>query len=396
MLLLITALIIAVYAVAFSLALINGANCSGNVIGVVMGSRGVNVRTTTLLSSLLVFLGAILVGEYISRVFVKGILDYATISDPRLVAKTVLSALSSTLIWAMVALLYRVPISVSQLAVGGILGSGLILCGIACINWVKAISIIISWFLTPLISLAISLVLYKIHIYMYMRNKSAAITRTSLHLFVVSLTIQYLLYAKFFNELMALVYSMLLSLAVLTLYVLYAYLKIEKSAYDNHVYEKALIAASSVIAFSYGAHDVGNVAGPLSVVLSVAKSEASNVCCALPVALTISATGLSLGALLWGYRVAETIGAQITPLTTESSLVVQLSSSLTVFVLLVLGLPSSVTLAIVGAVAGVGYAKGLEYVNVKLLFKIALMWVSGVPVTAVLSALFSTLLRISL
>ncbi|MEM4691422.1 MAG: inorganic phosphate transporter, partial [Desulfurococcaceae archaeon] len=94
---------------------------------------------------------------------------------------------------------------------------------------------------------------------------------------------------------------------------------------------------------------------------------------------------ISLGVLLWGYRVAETIGEKITTLTVETGFIAQFSGSITVLIVTRLGLPVSTTVAIVGSIGGVGLARGLRYVNLKTLFKIILTWFIGFPTIMVLS-----------
>lgn len=390
--------IVAVTLVGFLLALLNGANCAGNVIGLVLGFEKRGVKVAFLFNPLFMFIGALLMGSSVSYTFVKGILDYTTINSSELVVRTVLSIFFSTATWTLIALLRKVPVSVSQVAVGGMLGSALPLCGLSCINWLNVAFIVVSWFATPLISIAFSLALYKVHIHVRENYSDIyAVIETSLYFFIVLSIVQYLLYVKVFEKAQAIAISLAISLMASTLYTLYLYSRPEKNEdLYNYAYGIVAFTASFMVAFIYGAHDVASIAGPLSIAFSkTVQGFNSNVHAALPAALTISATGLSLGASLWSYRVAETVGAKITPLTVESSLLVQLSTFLTVTMLVVLGLPSSVTLAVIGSVAGAGCARGLEYVNWRTLFKIITMWVLGVPVTIFLSAISFTILKIS-
>jgi len=61
-----------------------------------------------------------------------------------------------------------------------------------------------------------------------------------------------------------------------------------------------------------------------------------------------------------------------------------------------MGIPSSITLTLLGSIAGVGYARGLNYVNTKMLIKINLFWIVGVASTIVASYLFTMLFKIIL
>ncbi|MEM1830431.1 MAG: inorganic phosphate transporter, partial [Desulfurococcaceae archaeon] len=104
-----------------------------------------------------------------------------------------------------------------------------------------------------------------------------------------------------------------------------------------------------------------------------------------------SSVAFLIGALIWGYRIAETIGGKIVPLVPVTSFTVQLSTSFTVFILVALGIPSSITLALIGSLAGVGYARGLKYVNTRTLLKINAMWIIGVPSTMLLSCVLTSI-----
>jgi PiT family inorganic phosphate transporter len=145
-----------------------------------------------------------------------------------------------------------------------------------------------------------------------------------------------------------------------------------------------------MLAFSYGAHDVGNAAGPFTVFLETINKEASNESLKSTIAITYSSIAFLLGALLWGYRIAETIGGRITPLTPATSFIVQLSTAFTVILLVGLNIPSSLTLALLGAIAGVGYARGLQYVNTRTLLEINMLWIIGVPLTILISYAFTS------
>ncbi len=389
------AVLIAIIAAGFTLSLLNGANCAGNVVGLVSGFRGKSAKIVTLLSPLSIFTGALMAGSFVSHTFIEGILDYTTGSQG-LVAKTVFSVFLSTLTWTLIALVRKAPISVSQVAVGSMLGSAFSLCRLSCVNWTNVVFIVVSWLLTPLTSMSISLVLYRVHVRMKEdRGDLYAVIGASLYLFAVLAIVQYLLYANVIERLLATVTSLITSSIASTSHAVYVYLgRRGKGDFRGRAYRIAVLTISFMVAFIYGAHDVANVAGPLSVVLLKTTREGTNdVHTTLPVALAISATGLSLGAFLWGYRVAETIGAKITPLTMESGLLAQLSTFLTVAVLVVLGMPSSVTLAVIGSVTGIGCARGLEYVDWKTFFKVIVTWILGVPVTILLSAISLTVLK---
>ncbi len=104
-------------------------------------------------------------------------------------------------------------------------------------------------------------------------------------------------------------------------------------------------------------------------------------------ALALSAFGIASGILIWGFSVIETIGEKITPLSIETAFIAQFSGSIAVLIVTRLGLPVSTTVSIVGAVAGVGLARGVKNVNLRLLGKIVAAWFLGFPFVAGLTML---------
>lgn len=78
-----------------------------------------------------------------------------------------------------------------------------------------------------------------------------------------------------------------------------------------------------------------------------------------------------------GLRVARTIGEEITVLNTDSAFIANFSASLTTLFLTRMGLPSSMTGLVIGSVAGVGLAKGIGNVNLRLVARIMWYWYLG-------------------
>ncbi|OYT38450.1 MAG: hypothetical protein B6U89_05880, partial [Desulfurococcales archaeon ex4484_58] len=132
-----------------------------------------------------------------------------------------------------------------------------------------------------------------------------------------------------------------------------------------------------------------NSAGPLAgIIYVVDRGSIPRGAVTIPFeALVLSALGIALGILIWGYSVVETIGEKITTLTIETAFIAQFSGSISTLIVTRMGLPVSTTVAIVGAITGVGLARGIRNVNFKTLFKIISMWFLGFPVVAGLTAL---------
>jgi PiT family inorganic phosphate transporter len=99
------------------------------------------------------------------------------------------------------------------------------------------------------------------------------------------------------------------------------------------------------------------------------------------------------GLLIWGRRVMMTIGHKITEITPSRGFSAEVGAATVVLICSKMGLPISTTHTLVGSVIGVGVARGLPTLNLNIIYKIFISWISTVPFTAILSAvLFKVML----
>jgi PiT family inorganic phosphate transporter len=172
-----------------------------------------------------------------------------------------------------------------------------------------------------------------------------------------------------------------------------------KNVYDavENVFKRAQILTSCYVSFSHGANDVANAAGPVAAVMIVASTGVVPKTVEIPfLALLLGGIGISLGVFFLGQRVMETVGEKITTLTNSRGFTVDFSTATTVLLASSLGLPISTTHVVVGAVTGVGFARGLEMVNVGVLKNIVISWLLIVPTVAATSAAVYWVLKLIL
>ncbi len=389
--------------VAFLVAWVNGANNAANAIGTAVGSKALTLKKALILTATFDFVGAILFGRFVSKTLLKGIVDIHAYTNPYIVMYGMFCALLATGLWVIAATWFKIPMSISQAIVGGVLGFGLATQGINVINWERIIIIVSSWFVVPLISIIVTILLY--YAISFFLNRASV---NSLPLIATSLYTAFLFIVLFLlilkngglNEVVyALGYSLSFACATGVLFYLLFKIKIPKASEEarNFTYKVLLIMAVATMAFSHGAHDVANSAGPLTGIMVIAFKHTIPYRIGIPYSiLALCAAGISIGILMWGYSVVETIGEKITTLTTQSAFIAQFSASLIVLVITRLGIPTSTTGAIIGAVAGVGFARGIRNVNIKLLIKILIIWAIAAPIVALLAALFLRILLIIL
>lgn len=151
------------------------------------------------------------------------------------------------------------------------------------------------------------------------------------------------------------------------------------------------ILSACFVAFAHGANDVANAIGPMSAVISVAMAGGESIAAKAPVPLWVlglGGFGIVLGLATWGWRVMETVGRNITHLTPTRGFSAEISAALTIVLASKLGLPISTTHTLVGAVIGVGLARGISAVNLVTLRDVAISWLVTLPAGASLAIIF--------
>jgi phosphate/sulfate permease len=160
------------------------------------------------------------------------------------------------------------------------------------------------------------------------------------------------------------------------------------------VFSKMMIASACFLAFSHGANDVANAVGPMAAALDLIKSGIAGLKAQIPVwILVLGATGIVVGLATWGYKVIETIGTKITHLTPSRGFAANIAAATTIVLASRLGMPISTTHTLVGAVMGIGLARGIDYLNLRVIRNIVISWLITVPVGAILAILFYEILK---
>jgi len=297
-----------------------GANDCGNAIGPVVGSRITGFKKAAILVGLLAVLGAILQGQNISHTVGSQIIPAQIMEDNQL---AVFAALITVAAFILALTVIGLPVSINQALVGAVAGIGVAVGSSASISRHTLAKIMASWAAAPVIAAVLAIIIY----------------RTVITYLAPRLSIQ----------------SFAPTFRILTM------------------------LAALFLAYDLGANDVGNLMGPLIGSKALATlMEGSSEHLAAAVLLGVS---LGVGAYFWGRRVSDTLGRGITRLCPASAFCAHLSSALTIYFFILLGIPVSTTQAMVGGILGVGLNKGAVTVNTKMLQIIAAGWVLT-PITA--------------
>ena len=154
------------------------------------------------------------------------------------------------------------------------------------------------------------------------------------------------------------------------------------------------ILSACYVAFAHGANDVANAIGPVSAAIDILKSGHITLQSTVPPwLLAMGGVGIVVGLATWGWRVMETIGRKITELTPTRGFSAEFGAAITILLASKLGLPISTTHCIVGAVLGVGLARGISALNLRVLRDIVLSWVITIPSSAIVCILFFYLIK---
>ena len=154
------------------------------------------------------------------------------------------------------------------------------------------------------------------------------------------------------------------------------------------------ILTAAFASFAHGSNDVSNAVGPLVSLWLTFKYGVVNSELNTPIwILFYGGVGISIGLWVWGSRVIETIGEDLSSITPSSGLIIEFGSVCTVLIASNLGIPISTTHCLVGAVVLVGLLRSKHVTEWKVFFNILIAWLVTVPVAGLLSAGIFALLR---
>ncbi len=148
------------------------------------------------------------------------------------------------------------------------------------------------------------------------------------------------------------------------------------------------------MAFAHGSNDVANAVGPVAAIVSMVKTGVVAQKSGLATwILLLGAIGIVLGLATYGWRVIRTVGKNITELTPSRGFAAELAAASTVVIASGTGIPISTTHTLVGAVLGVGIARGIGALNLRVVRNIMLSWIITLPAGGILAIVFFFLLK---
>ncbi|MEZ4334140.1 MAG: anion permease [Myxococcota bacterium] len=383
-----------------------GANDVANAMGTSVGSGALAIRGAILVAGVLEFAGAFLAGGHVTDTIRSGMIDTAAIAPDALVWG-MLAALASAATLLLAATRYGLPVSTTHSIVGAIVGFGVVAVGPQAVQWGKITQIVASWFTSPLLAGVVAYFIFELtrSLILDRPNPLAEVRRVGpffffFVFFVVGLVTLYkgLSHIELdLDALESLIGSALLGLfgAGLGWWLLSRADEGpkdegERFSQTERVFVVLQVLTACAVAFAHGSNDVANSIGPLAAV-NAAVREGGDVAGKAPVhpwMLAIGGVGIVIGLATWGYRVMETVGKRITELTPSRGFAAELATATTIVLASRLGIPVSTTHTLVGAVLGVGLARGIGAIDLRVVGSIIASWLATLPIAAILSVFF--------
>jgi PiT family inorganic phosphate transporter len=385
-----------------------GANDVANAMGTSVGSGALTLRRAVIVAGILELSGALFVGGHVTDTVRKGILDADLVAaHGSLMLYGMLGALASAATLLLFATRIGLPVSTTHAIVGAIVGFGAVGLGLDAVVWSKVGQIVASWLTSPLIGGALAfLIFHLIRRLILDREHPLEEARRfgPAFFFVVTFVIGLVTFFKGLKNLhldFALPQALLLATgiglvgAVAGRFFLVR-VKIDPSASSEErfrnverVFAVLQVMTACAVAFAHGSNDVANAIGPLAAVMQAAQgAEIAGKSAVAPWMLAIGGVGIVIGLATWGYRVMETVGRKITELTPSRGFAAELAAALTIVLASRLGIPVSTTHILVGSVLGVGVARGIGALDLRVVGRILVSWVATLPIAAGLSIFF--------
>ncbi|MCK4905424.1 inorganic phosphate transporter [bacterium] len=369
-----------------------GANDVANSMASAVGAKAITYKQAIVIASVLTMVGATFIGSHVTDTIRKGIVDPAFIKDPQIAIIGFISALFAAGVWITFATWKSWPISTTHSIVGALIGFGLICGGVDAVNWAKFGGVALSWVTSPILSGVMAFLIFKFIVKFIFKAKSRKRAAIIISPFIITITVTIILVALMFRtslgDMLQGKFFIVVFVAIVTIFFYWLWIRrfTQKVGKVESIFRRLQIMTSAYMALSNGANDVANAMGPVAGIYSIIKTGAIGAKVDVPIwLLAIGGIGISLGISTWGHKVMETIGKKITKLSNTRGFTIDFSAATTVLLASKLGMPVSTTHAVVGAVVGIGLAKGLDTLDLGLLKKIVYSWFLTVPVTALLT-----------
>lgn len=404
-------LLISAIVFSFYSSFMGGANDFANAFGTSVGSKAISIKQAVIIAIFAEFIGAILVGGHVTETISKGIVDPVQIGlEPFDLAVGLLAALIGSGLFLQLATFFGLPVSTTHAIVGAVVGFGMIAGGIDSVNWTKVGFISISWVISPVGGWLAAFITFKIIQNTVLEKSQPLVAANKVIPFFVGVTSGVVALSMVYKGLknlhldlsMTTAFPLASLLGLLVGLAVWLYHRKELVTVPRDVqlgivesrFKYLQIFTAAYVAFAHGANDVANSVGPLAGIWALFKSGIVGAKAETPIwILALGGTGIVLGLAVFGRKVIETIGTKITTITPSRGFSAEFAAATIVLVFSKLSMPVSTTHTVVGAVIGVGFARGIGAIDMTVVRNILMSWVVTIPASTGAAILVYLVLR---
>ncbi len=385
-----------------------GANDVANAMATSVGSKALTIKQAILVAAIFEFLGAVLAGGEVTSTIRKGIVETDLLAgSPELLVYGMLAALLAAGTWLFIASKNGWPVSTTHSIVGAIVGFAAVGVGVDAVKWSKVATIVMSWVASPLTAGFIAYLIYQSVQRLILRQDdplAMAKRYVPVYIFFAAFTITLVTILKGLKHVgltIDLAQSYMLATAIAVAIAIFGSVAIQRIKPDpkaeksqhfytvERVFGVLMVVTACGMAFAHGSNDVANAIGPLAAVVSIAQTGEIAAKSALPIwVLALGGGGIVIGLATYGRHVIATVGKKITQLTPSRGFAAELAAATTIVIASGTGMPISTTHTLVGAVLGVGLARGIDAIDLRVVARILVSWVVTIPAGAFLAIVF--------
>lgn len=390
-----------------------GANDVANAMATSVGSKALTIKQAILVAAVFEFAGAFLAGGQVTSTIRKGIIDASQVeNNPELLIFGMLAALLAAAVWLLIASRKGWPVSTTHSIVGAIVGFAAVGIGVESVHWAKVGTIAVSWVVSPMLSGFLAFFIFMSVQKLILSTDDPlrnARKYVPFYIFAVGFILALVTLLKGLKHIgldlstgesvMVAIASGFIAMAIGMVAIRRIKIIPDEDAgfrFTNveKIFGVLMVFTACGMAFAHGSNDVANAIGPVAAIISIVKTGVVTQQSTLSTwILLLGAVGIVLGLATYGWRVIRTVGRNITELTPSRGFAAELAAASTVVIASGTGIPISTTHTLVGAVLGVGIARGIGALNLRVVRNIMLSWVITLPAGGILAIVFFFLLK---
>ncbi|MFI4954735.1 MAG: inorganic phosphate transporter [Gammaproteobacteria bacterium] len=386
-----------------------GANDVANAMGTSVGSKALTIKQAICIAAIFEFCGAFLAGGTVTDTISKGITNADYFTDaPELLVYGMMGSLLAAGTWLAIATRFGYPVSTTHSIIGAIIGFTAAGVGIGAVQWIEVSEIVMSWVVSPLMGGLLSFILFTSVQWLILRSPNPykqAQRYVPFYMFFAGMVISLITTTKGLTHLgLDLGFWAASGIALLIGFIVmgvgtFFLRRIQPAPTQDRnqmfanvekIFAILMIFTACAMAFAHGSNDVANAVGPMAAIMAAIQhgGEFGAKVGVSTWVLFIGSVGIVIGLITYGHKVIATVGEGITHLTPSRGFAAELGAATTVVTASAMGLPISTTHTLVGAVLGVGLARGIGAINLRVVRSIFASWVVTLPAGAILSIIF--------